>query len=859
MYDDEDLSCIIESSGDSDGSLFEVKVSRKRKPAQIEDDDDEDSQKVSEKSMSDNEKENNDDIGILAFGEQSTRIEENLKRLKKQFPNIDEIKLQDVLISCGNKYLNACCKIRKEYNSLLAKSKDRKGWNEVNGNVWLSSGSATTSNGKKESKYFNGNRRILNHNSKSINKSSRRLESIDDSSDEEIQISYKNVNTKKGPQKKKQRIDDDSDEMDKKMLELLNNGLDCDLLTIPSVSQKKVQLLKELRPIANWGDLMYKLESHRSLSTDILTNVMQTVRSRDVVSKLMQESEKMSQKIDSQISPLNIIRQPKLLNCKCKLTSYQLYGVSWLSLLHEKNINAILADEMGLGKTIQVIALLAHLHEFGIQGPHLIVVPASTLENWVREFETWCPNFNTLLYYGSQEERAAIRAEMYSKQRVKNDVILTTYNMLNNNDDKKFFRRTKFTYIVFDEAHMLKNMKSCRYNNLLEVKGAHRLLLTGTPLQNDLLELMSLLVFTMPSLFLGEINHIKCLFACSRQSSQTAFEKERVIQAKKILRPFILRRLKTEVLKDLPIKTEFIERCQMTPQQEQYYMDLVEKYTREICYKKKGVKNGQFDDKFGTFKGSQGMLMELRKAANHPLLLRVRYSDSDLRQMAKLMLNEPTHRDANEDYIFEDMSVCSDFELHNLCLAYPSINKFKLEPEDILESGKFKVLDRLLPEVINSGKRVLLFSQFVIVLDIIAEYLKIRKYKFLRLDGSTKVAERLSLIDEFTDDTSIPIFLLSTKAGGLGINLTAAQVVIIHDIDFNPYNDKQAEDRCHRVGQTKDVFVYRLISDTSVEEGMLRIGEEKLKLGKEICSNEKEAIEQEQRDVKNLLHLTLQI
>jgi SWI/SNF-related matrix-associated actin-dependent regulator 1 of chromatin subfamily A len=206
--------------------------------------------------------------------------------------------------------------------------------------------------------------------------------------------------------------------------------------------------------------------------------------------------------------------------------------------------------------------------------------------------------------------------------------------------------------------------------------------------------------------------------------------------------------------------------------------------------------------------------------------------------MAQLMLKEPTHSDANPNFIFEDMEIMHDFELGQLCNKYNSLKSFRLKDSHILDSGKLKVLDELLPSLQEQKVKVLIFSQFIMVLDILETYLNIRKYKFLRLDGSTKIEDRLDLIDDFNSPSSETfIFLLTTRAGGVGINLTAASTAIIHDIDFNPYNDKQAEDRCHRVGQTRDVTIYKLVTPDSIEEGMLKMQNDKLKLGEDLCDS----------------------
>jgi SWI/SNF-related matrix-associated actin-dependent regulator 1 of chromatin subfamily A len=226
--------------------------------------------------------------------------------------------------------------------------------------------------------------------------------------------------------------------------------------------------------------------------------------------------------------------------------------------------------------------------------------------------------------------------------------------------------------------------------------------------------------------------------------------------------------------------------------------------------------------------------------------------------MSRLILREPTHTEANPDYVFEDMQQLYDFELHALCLKFKSLSDHRLDDETILSSGKFQKLDEMLPPFKRDKKRVLIFSQFTMILDILERYMEIRGHHYARLDGRTNVNERLDLIDGFNDDSSIFVFLLSTKAGGLGINLTSANIVIIHDIDFNPYNDKQAEDRCHRMGQKEEVTIYRFISENSVEEGMYQIAEEKLKLGEDICDQDrKSGRKEDQKDMKTLLRQVL--
>lgn len=231
-------------------------------------------------------------------------------------------------------------------------------------------------------------------------------------------------------------------------------------------------------------------------------------------------------------------------------------------------------------------------------------------------------------------------------------------------------------------------------------------------------------------------------------------------------------------------------------------------------------------------------MMQLRKMANHPLLHRQQYSSRRLATMSRLMIKEPSHRDSDPVLIEEDMAVMSDFELHRLCQQYPALQEHQLTTEQLLDSGKFHHLAPLLTNLKEQGHRVALFSQFTMMLDVLEVLLKHHKHRYIRMDGSTPISDRIVLIDQFNTDRDIFVFLLSTRAGGLGINLTSANVVILHDIDCNPYNDKQAEDRCHRVGQTRDVKVIKLISKDTIEDAMLRIGQRKLKLEQDMTATE---------------------
>uniref|UniRef100_A0A8C8MDI7 DNA helicase n=1 Tax=Oncorhynchus tshawytscha TaxID=74940 RepID=A0A8C8MDI7_ONCTS len=605
-----------------------------------------------------------------------------------------------------------------------------------------------------------------------------------------------------------------------------------ELSLIAGCSLKKAQKIVELRPFAVWQDLVTCMTKSlcikNGLSAELLLGCRVVLRERAVVQGLMSKCQTISGKMVKGVTQvidkdMGSMTQPSVLNRKLQLKPYQLIGLKWLLLLHQHKLNGILADEMGLGKTIQAIAFLGRLHQDGIDGPHLITVPSSTLDNWVRELKLWCPSLKVLVYYGSVEDRRYLRHDILSNQ-VDFNVIVSTYNLaIGNDSDRSLFRKLRLKYAVFDEGHMLKNMNSLRYRHLMAINAEHRLLLTGTPLQNNLLELMSLLNFIMPSMFSSSTAQIAKMFSMKSHEEQSRFERDRIAQAKLIMKPFILRRVKSEVLKQLPAKEERLEFCTMSEKQQLLYQNMVGKLKKSAIGEKKVLCN---------------VMMQLRKMANHPLLHRQYYTTERLEAMSHLMLKEPTHLDADPVLIQEDMAVMSDFELHRLCQQYSSLHKYQLEKDLLLDSGKFHLLQTLLATLKTKGDRVVLFSQFTMMLDIVEILLKHLGHRYVRLDGSTPIADRIVLIDDYNMDPEIFVFLLSTRAGGLGINLTSANVVIMHDIDCNPYNDKQAEDRCHRLGQTRTVQVIKLIHKDTIEGGMLQLGQKKLKLEQDMTASE---------------------
>lgn len=546
-------------------------------------------------------------------------------------------------------------------------------------------------------------------------------------------------------------------------------------------------------------------------------------------------------------------RKPEMLSDDITLKDYQQVGINWINLLFQKQLSCILADEMGLGKTAQVIAFLSHLKEKRYLGPHLIVVPSSTLENWLREFEKFSPSLKVIPYYGSLDEREELRSVLVEDEY---DVVVTTYNLTTGKIDAPFLQMLDFNVIVYDEGHMLKNATSDRYKKLTRLKANFRLLLTGTPLQNNLRELVSLLDFILPEIFDSKLSKLELLFdqkattktenhKIEGEAYNPLMSEQAINKAKVMMSPFILRRTKAQVMKDLPQKHTSIEYCVLTPSQKKIYDEELKSIddVRQEKAKRKDLNEKELKKLPPLVNRGSNLLMMLRKACMHPLLFRRNYTDPMLRVMSKLIMKHPAYADANQQYIFEDFQVMTDFEITQLCHSYPNeLGKFVLKQKIYEDSGKVKVLVDMLTKTIGRGEKVLVFSLFTQMLDILEKVLSLHNWKFLRLDGATAVETRQSIIDKFYEDKSIPVMLLSTKAGGFGINLVCATNVIIFDQSLNPHDDKQAEDRAHRVGQTEEVHVTRLITKGSIEENILHLAFNKLQLDNSMMAQKVEDI-----------------
>jgi SWI/SNF-related matrix-associated actin-dependent regulator 1 of chromatin subfamily A len=526
------------------------------------------------------------------------------------------------------------------------------------------------------------------------------------------------------------------------------------------------------------------------------------------------------------------ISQPSIMADDLEMKDYQIVGINWLNLLFEKEMSCILADDMGLGKTCQVIAFLASLFEKGIKGPHLIVVPSSTIENWLREFQKFCPALNVMPYYAGIKERPGIRLHIQDN-RADINVVITTYTIAKAKEDSKFLRDMKFTVCVYDEGHVLKNSESQVYEKLMRIGARFRLLLTGTPLQNNLQELASLLGFILPRVFAEHKEDLKAIFSnkasTSDESHATLLSAQRIERAKSMLKPFVLRRKKHQVI-DLPAKHSHVQYCEMKPSQRSIYNNEKEQVRLLLEDRAAGKKTGS---------RSANILMKLRQAAIHPLLRRQHYTDAILRKMSKACLKEDKWALSDPDLIFEELLPYNDFECHHMCIDNPnSLGKFKLKNEEWMDSGKVDELRALLKRFIENGDRTLIFSQFTMVMDILENVLQTLQIEFVRLDGRTSVEDRQSILDHFHEHTSIPVFLLSTKAGGAGINLACANKVIIFDSSFNPQEDVQAENRAHRVGQIREVEVFRFVTRDTIEEQIYALGQTKLALDHAVAGDD---------------------
>ncbi|KAK5677684.1 DNA-dependent ATPase fun30 [Elasticomyces elasticus] len=555
----------------------------------------------------------------------------------------------------------------------------------------------------------------------------------------------------------------------------------------------------------------------------------------------------------------NFLKQPASMAEDMHLKDYQLVGLNWLNLLWDKKLSCILADDMGLGKTCQVIAFLAHLQEQRVDGVHLVIVPGSTIANWLREFQRFAPQLSVFPYYGSDKERPELRYRI-EEQFNEIDVVVTTYDMATKPDDNYFLRKKiEPAVCVYDEAHLLRNPKTDRYQKLLGIPADFRLLLTGTPLQNNLRELVAILAFIMPEIFREKRDQLDFIFdqkATTKDANHAALlSAERIARARTMMTPFILRRKKAQVL-DLPAKHSRVEMCEMLNSQAQHYADIVDEARAALLGPAKAAAG----------KRSSNIMMALRKAAIHPLLSRRLYTDKKIDKMVSVLYSHAESEFAGQAeekiraYITGEAKTGQkleggDFGLHKFCEERNYMRQFALKKKRWMDSGKVQKFKELVTAYAANGDRLLVFSQFTTLMDILEAVLETMGVSFVRLDGSTKMETRQDLIDNFTNDTSITVFMLSTKAGGAGINLAAANKVIVFDSGFNPQDDVQAENRAHRVGQTREVEVVRLVSKGTIEEQIHALGESKLALDERVAGEDESQAEKSGQEVVRKMFL----
>ncbi|KAK3694563.1 CHD1-like protein [Podospora appendiculata] len=499
------------------------------------------------------------------------------------------------------------------------------------------------------------------------------------------------------------------------------------------------------------------------------------------------QSDKKQSNLESRSRMTKLEKQPDYI-VGGELREFQLKGLNFLALNWTRGNNVILADEMGLGKTVQSVAFLSWLrNERAQEGPFLVVAPLSVIPAWCDTFNHWAPDLNYVVYLGPEAARANIRDyELLvdgNPKKPKFNVLVTSYDYIL--VDWEHLRNIKWQVLAVDEAHRLKNRESQLYARLNSFNVPCKVLITGTPIQNNLAELAALLDFLNP----GKVLIDEDLELLSTSDSKDPADQERdeakTIQTQRKLRelhnaiqPYILRRTKETVESDLPPKTEKIIRVELSDVQLDYYKNILTRNYAALSDASNGHKQSLLN-----------IMMELKKVSNHPY-----------------MFHGAEERVLNGSIRRED-------QIKGL----------------ITSSGKMMLLDQLLAKLKKDGHRVLIFSQMVKMLDILGDYLRIRGYQFQRLDGTIPSGPRRMAIDHFNADESDDFcFLLSTRAGGLGINLMTADTVIIYDSDWNPQADLQAMARAHRIGQKKPVSVYRLVAKQTIEEEVVKRARNKL-------------------------------
>ena len=522
-------------------------------------------------------------------------------------------------------------------------------------------------------------------------------------------------------------------------------------------------------------DWIRELKSYRGLFSIDNNEIKLSKYHVSVLESLIQLTSKinMNKEVKSAISRLNafdkISPTPLPKNLNAKLRDYQKAGYDWLNFLRDYGFNGILADDMGLGKTLQTLSLLQRIKEKEkTKKPFLVIVPTSLVFNWRNEIKKFTPSLSTYIHYGSTRNKT--KKNFLSIMNEK-DIILTTYGILRN--DLALFTLEEFEYIVLDEAHMIKNPQSINARTVSALRGKNKLAISGTPIQNNLMELWSIFNFLSPG-YLGSYGSFKESFMIPIEVEK---DKRAASNLTKLINPFLLRRNKSIIAKELPSKTEVVLKSDFLAEEEEIYNTWKDYYSSEITQsiKSKGLNKSRM-------KILQG-LIKLRQLSLHPKMVDPKYTGS---------------------------------------------------------SGKFDLLMMKVEEIISEGHKVLIFSSFVKMLDIIKEHLEKKGIKYSYLCGKSRNREQI--VKEFQECEGARPFLISIKAGGLGINLTSADYVFIVDPWWNPAVEMQAMDRAHRIGQKKPVFVYKMIAKGSIEEKILDLQKSKKKLVEDIITTEKSLV-----------------
>ncbi|KAK4147693.1 SNF2 family N-terminal domain-containing protein [Dichotomopilus funicola] len=680
-------------------------------------------------------------------------------------------------------------------------------------------------------------------------------------------------------------VEEEEDPFDERVLNYLNTCDVIQLIAIANVKEESAKLMVSRQPFASLEAAQKVTLSQKkrgkksakiSIGDEIVSAVRSYARSLDDIDHIIAVCESQADSLkgttsrwdmeqagqprhDSKaddgkpMTPVSVegsaklvelpLRQPRLME-GCTMKPFQIYGLNWLYLLYTSRYGCILADDMGLGKTCQVISLMcAIIEDWENKGcdendrpwPNVIVVPPSTLANWAGEFERFAPELNVTLYQGNQATRDEIAYDI-REDPSNHHVVLTSYSQLSRNDDISNLRHLRPKVAVFDEGHKMKNPKTKLYKDLLRITATWRLVLSGTPVQNNLMEMIALLQFVEPNLFQDHFESLEALF--NQKVSLTAVSKgallhsERVARARTILEPFILQRRKEQVLQDLPPKTTRVVTCKMDPVQEAIYRGYESRFRKSDSQSQPDtrVKEGRDND-------SNNVWIQLRKSAIHPQLFRRFFKDRDVEKMAGVLMKKVPQTELRQpklEHLVNELKALSDFELHLWCRDYKCIRDFDLPDDSWTNCAKVESLLGLIRGYQANGHRALVFTRFAKVIEILGECLASEGIGYLSLQGNTDVSARQELINEFNNDDSIPVFLLTTGSGGTGINLTAANKVIIFDQSDNPQDDIQAENRAHRLGQKRPVEIIRLISEGTVEELVYRACEKKLELANKV-------------------------